>query len=157
MAATKHVTRRAGAAACLVLVLTSGCDNPEAPSADLSGDWEFSFSAFSQTACPQQPALMPGCAGGGRLMLGRTTEFGATHSYRASCQTCREALEYGVTDQPLRVARLSEGALEFSLAGCAFAADVPPDTAETVSGTVVCALNDVAGRDVRGTWTMSRR
>ena len=95
--ATKHLTRRAGPAACLALLLTAACDNPESPSLDLSGDWDFSFSAFSQAACPQQPALVPGCAGSGRLMLG-STDIGATHSYRAACQTCREALEFGVTE-----------------------------------------------------------
>jgi hypothetical protein len=66
-------------------------------------------------------------------------------------------LEYGVSDQPLGTERVTGGALLFSIAGCDFTADVPPDTAQTVSGTVACTLTDVDGRDIRGAWTMSRR
>ena len=155
---TKLVTRRAGAAACMLLVLATACGDPAAPSPDLSGGWDLTFSAFSQTSCPGQPDLVPGCAGAGRLVLGRTTpQIDASHSFRAFCQSCRQAIDYGVTEQPLTTARLTRGTLEFTIAGCAFAAEVPPAPAQMVAGTVVCPLADVAGLDVRGDWTMSRR
>ena len=143
----------------MILMLATGCDdNPEAPSADLSGGWDFTFSAFSQAACPGQPELVPGCAGSGRLVLGRTTpQIDATHSYRAFCQSCREAIDYGVTEQPLRTARLTGRTLEFTVAGCGFVAEVPPEPAEVVSGTVTCSVAGVAGGGVRGNWSMSRQ
>ena len=47
--------RSAGTAACVILVLTTACGSPAAPSADLSGGWDFTFSAFSQVSCPGQP------------------------------------------------------------------------------------------------------
>ena len=149
---------RSGAAAMVLMLATACDDNPEAPSADLSGGWDFTFEASSQTACPGQPELVPGCAGSGRLVLGgNTPQIDATHSYRAFCQSCREALDYGVTEQPLPSARLTRGTLEFTVAGCGFAAEVPPDTAQMVSGTVTCSVPGVAAGDIRGNWSMSRR
>jgi hypothetical protein len=146
------------AAICVTQVLTAACSSPAAPSVDLSGGWHFSFSAFSQVSCPGQPELVPGCAGSGRLTLVRTTpQIDATHSYRAFCQSCREAVDYGVTEQPLRTARLTSGTLEFALAVCRFAAEVPPEPTQMVGGAVTCTLDEVAGLDVRGKWTMSRR
>jgi hypothetical protein len=152
------MTRRAALAACLILMLVNACGSPAVPSADLSGGWDLTFSAFSQVSCPADPELVPGCAGSGRLMLGQTTpDIAATHSYRAFCQSCRGAVDYGVTDQPLRTARLTKGTLQFTMAGCQFAAEVPPAPAQSVEGTVACTPNEVPGLDVHGNWSMSRR
>ena len=140
-----------------MLLLATACDSPEAPSVDLSGTWDFSFEASSQAACPGQPALVPRCAGSGRLTLGRLTpRVDATHSYRAFCQSCREAIDYGVSDQPLPGVRLAGGRLEFELSACGFVAEVP-ESAQTVSGTVTCSVASVAAGDIRGRWTMSRQ
>jgi hypothetical protein len=142
----------------LLAVMTIACGSPAAPSADLNGGWDLTFSAFSQVSCPGQPDLVPGCAGSGQLNLVRTTpQIDATHSYRAFCQSCRGALDYGVTEQPLRTARLTGGALQFALAGCRFDAEVPAEPAQMVAGAVVCTLEDVAGLEIRGNWAMSRR
>jgi hypothetical protein len=142
----------------MILALLHACGSPAAPSADLSGGWDLTFSAFSQVSCPGQPELVPGCAGAGRLVLGQTTStIDATHSYRSFCQSCREAVDYGVTEQPLRTARLTRGTLQFTMAGCQFAAELPPAPAQMLEGTVVCSPNEVPGLDVRGNWSMSRR
>ena len=142
----------------MILTVATACGSPTAPSTDLSGNWDLTFSAFSQVSCSGQPGLVPGCAGSGRLMLVSTTrQINATHSYRAFCQSCGVAADYGVTEQPLRTARLASGTLEFTFAGCGFTAEVPTDPVQMVSGTVVCTLNDVASPDVRGNWEMSRR
>ena len=153
-------TRGAGAAACLILMLVAAaCDeNPTAPSTDLSGDWTFTFSAFDQASCPGVSGVMRGCAGSGQLTVGATTpQVDATHSYRAACQSCQSAADYGVSQQPLRTARIAGGVLEFALAACRFAADIPTGPAQTVAGTVVCTPNEPASQEVRGSWTMSRR
>lgn len=152
--------RGAGAAACLTLMLVAAaCDeSPTAPSTDVSGDWAFTFSAFDQASCPGLPGLMRGCAGSGQLTLGATTpQVDATHSYRASCQSCQGAADYGISQQPLRTVRIAGGLLEFALAACRFAADIPARPTQTVGGTVVCTPNEPAGQEVRGDWTMSRR
>ena len=149
--------RRAGAVACVILMLVAACDSPTTPSADLSGGWDFTFSAFDQASCPGQGGLVRGCAGSGSLQLLATTpQVNATHSYRAACQSCGGAADYGVVEQPLRTARLTGAVLEFALAACRFAAEIPR-SAQTVAGTVVCTPNEPAGREVRGNWTMSRR
>jgi hypothetical protein len=139
-------------------MLAAACDTPTAPSTDLSGDWDFTFSAFDQASCPAMSGLVRGCAGSGHLVLGATRpQVTATHSYRASCQSCQGAADYGISEQPLRTARLAGGLLEFALAACRFAADIPARPAQTIAGTVVCTPNEPAGQDVRGSWTMSRR
>lgn len=158
--ASKLARRGAGAAACLMLMLVAaGCDeSPTAPSHDLTGDWNFTFSAFDEASCPGVGGLMRGCAGSGQLTLGATTpQVDATHSYRASCQSCQGAADYGISQQPLRTARIAGRSLEFALAACRFAADIPTTPAPTVAGTVVCTPNESSGQDVRGSWTMSRR
>jgi len=152
-----NLVRRACTAACGILLLSTAYGGPAAPSVDLSGGWDFTFSAFSQVSCPGQPELVPGCAGSGRLLLASTPEIDATHSYRAFCQSCRGALDYGVTEQPLRTARLTGGTLQFALAGCRFVAEVPREPARMVAGAVVCTVDEMTGLDVRGDWTMSRR
>ena len=156
-----HLARRgAGTAACLILMLVAtACDeSPTAPSTDLSGDWNFTFSAFDQASCPGLSELMRGCAGSGQLTLGATTpQVDATHSYRASCQSCQGAADYGLSQQPLHTARIAGGVLEFALAACRFAADVPTRPAQMVDGTVVCMPNESSGQEVRGSWAMSRR
>ena len=152
--------RGAGTAACLILMLAAAaCDeSPTAPSTDVSGDWNFSFLAFDETSCPGVDGLMRGCAGSGQLTFGATTpHVDATHSYRASCQSCQEAADFGVSQQPLRTARIAAGVLEFALAACRFAAEAPARPAQTIEGTVVCTLRGPAGQEVRGGWTMSRR
>ena len=156
-----HFARRgAGTAACLTLMLVAiACDeSPTAPSTDLSGDWTFTFSAFDHASCPGLSELMRGCAGSGQLTLGATTpQVEATHSYRASCQSCQGAADYGISQQALRTARIAGSVLEFALAACRFAADIPTTPAQTIEGTVVCMPNESSGQEVRGSWTMSRR
>ena len=144
------------AAACLLLIVATACGDPAQPSGpDLHGTWDFSFSASSQGPCPSP--VVTGCEGSGRLVIDRTTpEVAATHSYRAACQSCRSAFDYGVSEQPLSGATLSGGTLQFELAGCRFAADVP-DLAQSVAGTVVCTVDAAAGLTARGSWSMSRR
>jgi hypothetical protein len=138
---------------------TAACDeSPTAPSTDLSGDWNFTFSAFDQASCPGVVGLVQGCAGSGQLALGATTpQVEATHSYRASCQSCQRAFDYGISQQPLRSVRIAGGVLEFALAACRFAAAIPTRPAQTIEGTVVCVPNEPSGQEVRGGWTMSRR
>ena len=159
--ASLHLARRgAGAAACLILMLVAGaCDeSPTAPSTDLSGEWNFTFSAFDQASCPGVSGLTRGCAGSGQLTLGATTpQVDATHSFRASCQSCQAAADYGISQQPLSTVRIAGGVLEFALAACRFAADIPSTPAQTIEGPVVCTPIESSGQDVRGTWTMSRR
>jgi hypothetical protein len=46
--------------------------------------------------------------------------------------------------------------LEFALAACRFAADIPAGPAQTVEGIVVCTPGGTAGQEVHGDWTMSR-
>jgi hypothetical protein len=153
-----NLARRRAGAACLVLMLVAACDSPTAPSTDLSGDWDFTFSAFDAASCPGVAGLMRGCAGSGRLAFGATTpQVDATHSYRAACQSCQRATDYGISEQPLRTARIAGSALEFALAACRFAAEIPTRPAQTVAGTVLCTPDEPAGQEVRGTWTMSRR
>ncbi len=148
---------RGASAAFVILAVATACDSPTSPSADLSGTWDFTFSALGQASCPGEPELVAGCAGSGRLVLGRTTpQVAATHSFRASCQSCRGAFDYGVTEQPLATARLTRGTFQFALAGCHFAAEAS-EPAQRVAGAVVCTMSDGAGPDVRGDWSMSRR
>jgi hypothetical protein len=85
-----------------------------------------------------------------------TNPFDATHSYRASCQSCAGAADYGVFERPLTSARLTGDTLVFSLAACRFTAALPDTPAPTVTGAVVCTAS-AQDPDVRGTWTMSRR
>lgn len=154
----KFARRGAGAAACVILILVAACDSPTAPSADLSGDWDFTFSAFDRASCPGLGGLVRGCAGSGYLQLLATTpQVNATHSYRAACQSCEGAADYGVVEQPLLTARLTGGELEFALAACRFAAEIPARPPQTVAGTVVCTPNEPTGLEVSGNWTMSRR
>ena len=149
---------RLSAAGCLLLIVATACGDPTEPSGpDLRGNWDFTFSASSQGSCPDASQLVTGCEGSGRLAFDRTTpQVAATHSYRAACQSCRGAFDYGVSAQPLGGATLSGGTLQFDLAGCRFAADVP-DLAPSVAGTVACTVDDAAGLTARGSWTMSRR
>ena len=151
---TTHSLDRA--AACLLLLLGTACGGPEEPSGpDLRGTWDFSFSAQSQGSCPGPPSLVIGCEGSGRQVFDRTTpQVDATHSYRAACQSCRRAFDYGVTEQPLAGASLRDGVLQFDLAGCRFTAEVP-DLVQSAAGAVLCTVDD--GLTVRGNWTMSRR
>jgi hypothetical protein len=142
---------------CAALILVAACDSPTAPSADVTGDWDFNFSAFDQRSCPVDAGLMRGCAGSGRLAFPATTPtVNATHSYRASCQSCERAADYGVFEQPLRTARLTGGVLEFTLAACRFTTTIPAAPAQTIAGTVVCRPNEQADQEVSGTWTMFR-
>jgi len=149
---------RARAAACLLVMIATACGDPAQPSRpDLRGNWDFTFSASSQGSCPGAPQLVIGCEGSGQFVIERTTpQVAATHSYRAACQSCRGAFDYGVTAQPLNGATLNGGMLQFDLAGCRFAAEVP-DLAPSVAGTVACTVDDAAGLTARGSWTMSRR
>jgi hypothetical protein len=86
-------------AACVLLIVATACGDPAQPSGpDLRGTWDFTFSASSQGSCPGAPQLVTGCEGSGRLLIDRTTpQVAATHSYRAACQSCRGAFDYGVT------------------------------------------------------------
>jgi len=152
-------TRRAAdAAVCVIVVLGAACEHPTAPSADLSGDWQFTFSASDEASCPGQSGLVRGCAGSGNFTFLETTPpIKATHSFRAACQSCQRAADYGVIDQPLGTVRLSEGVLEFALAACRFAAEIPTNSPQTISGTVTCTPLEPASVEVRGNWTMFRR
>jgi hypothetical protein len=152
--------RGAGAAACLILTLAAAaCDeSPTAPSTDLSGAWNFTYSAFDQASCPGLGGLMRGCAGSGQLTFGATTpQVDATHSFRGFCQSCQRAADYGISQQPLSTARIAGGVLEFALAACRFAAEIPPTPAQTAEGTVGCTPDAATGQEVRGDWTMSRQ
>jgi len=137
-------------------MLVAACGSPTGPSVDLKGAWDFTFSAFDQRSCAVPAGLMPGCAGGGRLDFLATAPVDATHSYRASCQSCGGAAEYAVIEQPLRTVRLTADVLEFTLAVCRFTTAVPPAPEQTVAGTVACRP-DPAGLEIGGRWTMSRR
>jgi hypothetical protein len=128
-------------------------DSPTAPSAPLDGAWDFTFSAFDQRSCAAGP--VPGCAGSGRLEFLATAPVEARHSYRASCQSCGGAAEYGVTEQPLRTVRLAGDVLEFTLAACRFTTAVPSAPAQTIAGTAACRP-DPAGPEISGSWTMAR-
>jgi hypothetical protein len=155
----KAVARvRATALICAALLLVAACDEaPTTPSADVSGDWDFTFSAVDQRSCAVDSALRQGCAGGGRLEFLATTPITATHSYRASCQSCERAADFGVFEQPLRTARLTGDVLEFTLAACRFTAAIPAAPAQTLVGTVVCRPNQQVDLEVSGDWSMSRQ
>jgi hypothetical protein len=109
-------------------MFAAACENPAAPSADVTGAWDFTFSAFDRASCPGN-GVVRGCAGSGRLDFLATMPIGATHSYRAACQSCGGAADYGVVEQPLRTARLTIDLLEFTLAACRFTATIPAMTA----------------------------
>jgi hypothetical protein len=144
--------------ASAALLLVAACDETlTTPSADLSGDWDFTYSAFDSRSCPIDSALMRGCAGSGRLHFLATTPINATHSYRAACQSCEGAADFGVFEQPLRTARLTDGVLEFTLAACRFTTTVPAAPAQTLVGTVVCRPSQPVELEVSGGWSMSRR
>ena len=143
---------------CAALMLVSACDTPTMPSADVTGEWDFTFSAFDPRSCPAIDGLLQGCAGSGGLeFLATTPAINATHSYRAACQSCERAADYGVFEQPLRTARLTDGVLEFTLADCRFTATIPAPPAQTVAGTVVCRPNQQTALEVGSDWSMSRR
>ena len=146
------------AALCAALMVAAACDEaaPTAPTADVTGAWDFSFSASDPQVCSGTPGLLQGCAGSGRLDFLATSPVNATHSYRAACQSCARAADYGVFEQPLRTARLAGDVLEFSLAACRFTATLPEAAAQTVAGSATCTPAP-AGPEIRGTWTMSRR
>jgi hypothetical protein len=150
--------RRAATITSAVLMLLAACDTPTGPSADIIGGWDFTFSAFDQRSCPGSPGLVRGCAGSGRLdFLAATPAVDATHSYRASCQSCERALDYGVGEQPLRTARITGDVLEFSLAACRFTATLPDTRVQTLVGTAVCTLDQPLGAEIAGSWSISRR
>ena len=151
-----EMEQKRAAMLCGLVIFAAACDNPTAPSADLRGEWDFTFSAFDQRSCSVPAGLVPGCAGSGRLGFPATAPGEATHSYRASCQSCEGAAEYGVVEQPLRTARLSGDVLEFTLAACRFTATVPAGPTPTIAGTAACRPV-AAGPEVTGDWTMSRR
>jgi hypothetical protein len=141
---------------CVTLVAAAACDDsPAAPSAHVDGAWDFTFSAFDPRSCAVPAGLVPGCAGSGRLEFRPNAAGEATHSYRASCQSCGGAAEYGVVAQPLRTVRFAGDVVEFTLATCRFNASVPA-AAPTITGTVACRP-DPAGPEVSGSWTMARR
>jgi hypothetical protein len=142
---------------CAVLMFGAACDNPASPSADLRGEWDFTFAAFDQRSCPVPAGLVPGCAGSGLLGFPAGGPGEATHSYRASCQSCGGAAEYGVVEQPLRTARLSGDVLEFTLAACRFTATVLPGATRTIAGSATCRPDLAGGPEVIGEWIMSRR
>jgi len=148
---------RAGVAMCAALLLAAACDSPTAPSTNVNGDWDFTFSAFDQRACPANGAIARGCAGSGRLEFPTTTPVNAAHSYRASCQSCEGAGDYGAFEQPLRAVRLIRGVLEFTPAACRFTAPIPAAQPHSIAGTVVCTPLQAAGPEVSGNWSMSRR
>ena len=154
----RHAVGGRAAAAGLLLIAATACGDPAEPSPpDLRGNWDFTFAALGEASCPGGPGPVPGCAGSGRIGVDRTSpQIAATHSYRAACQSCRAAFEYGVTEQALPTARLSGATLEFELAGCRFSADAS-DAAQTIAGTTVCTVDQATGTSARGTWTMSRR
>ena len=141
----------------VAVLLIAGCDSPTAPSMNVNGEWDFTFSAFDQHACPANSAITRGCAGSGRLDFPSTTPINASHSYRASCQSCEGAGDYGAFEQPLQTLRLDRGMLEFTLAACRFTAPIPATSAQTIAGTVICTPLQAAGAEVSGNWNMSRR
>ena len=140
---------------CAVL-LACAASSPTAPSPVVIGVWDFSFTVFDARACTGTPGIRPGCAGSGQLDFLATEPLDATHSYRASCQSCTGAADYGVFEGPLTSARLTGDTLEFSLAACRFTAALPHTPAPTVAGAVVCTPS-AQDPEVRGNWTMSRR
>ena len=150
--------RRARAAIWATLMAVAACDTPTTPSADVSGDWDFTFSAFDQRSCPGNAGLVQGCAGSGRLEFVDTMPpITASHSYRAFCQSCERTGDYGVVEQPLRTARLTGDVLEFTLAACRFVATIPAAPAQTVVGTVVCRPSQLDSLEISGNWSMARR
>ena len=143
---------------CGALMFVGACgDGPTMPSGSVDGTWDFSFSAFDQASCTANSPLMRGCAGSGRLEFLRTRPVDARHSFRASCQACDGASDYGVVEQALGTARVTGSMLEFSLSACRFAAMIPSGRTTTIDGTITCRPSAREGREVRGGWTMSRR
>ena len=145
------------AALCTALIFAAACDEaPTAPTADVTGAWDFSFTASDPQACAGTPGLLQGCAGSGRLDFLATTPVNATHSYRAACQSCARVADYGVFEQPLSTVRLAGDVLEFTLAACRFTTTLPGPPTQTVAGTAACRPAP-ADPEINGTWTMSRR
>jgi hypothetical protein len=154
VSATRSGTPAALAAAFLTGALAS-CASPTGPTADLTGEWGYSFSAdAAASACPTAPpGFRAGCGGGGTLTLVQDgTRITGSAILGGSCQSCGTVGDF-------RDARRSVsgswrgGDIQMDIGECRYTAAVPEGSPALIGGTVTCTFG---GIDSRGNWTMSR-
>ena len=132
----------------------ASCASPTGPTADLTGDWGYSFSSTAAaSACPAAPeGFRAGCAGGGTLTLTQQdTSIGGTAILGGSCQSCGAVGDFRDARRAV-TGRWHGGDIELDIGDCRHTAAVGPD-ATLVNGTVTCTFG---GIESRGNWTMSR-
>lgn len=151
----------AGARAATLLaavVLIGGlasCASPTGPTADLSGQWSYSFSSVADaSACPTAPpGFRAGCGGGGTLTLTQDdTRLTGTLSLSGSCQSCGAVADF--RDSPRTVSGGWRGGdIALTIEGCSHTAAVPPGMPALVRGQVTCTFGGIVSR---GDWSMTR-
>ena len=155
---TRVRTRRKGVALpAIVFLAAASCSSPTEPTADLTGDWAYSYSAVAPaSACPTAPAgFRAGCSGGGTMTLTQDgTRISGTASVRGSCQDCGSVADYFGPRTVTGRWRGGDIELTFSddAGNCRYTAAVPEGTPPRVNGTVTCSF----GPTSTGMWSMTR-
>jgi hypothetical protein len=145
------------------LLLASGlgglasCSSPTEPTADLAGEWSYSYSTVAPVDdCPTAPAgYRAGCSGSGTLTLTQDgTRLGGTAVVRGSCQSCSTVADYFGRRAVTGSWRGGDIEFEFSddVGDCRYSAAVPEGSPPRVNGTVTCTF----GPSGRGNWSMTR-
>ena len=142
-------------AAALLAGALASCASPTGPTADLTGEWGYSFSATAvASACPTAPpGFRAGCGGGGTLTLVQDgTRITGTANFGGSCQSCTTVADFRDARRPV-TGFWRGGDIQMDIGECRYLAAVPEGTPPLVGGTVTCTFGGV---ESRGNWTMSR-
>jgi hypothetical protein len=131
------------------------CASPTGPTADLTGDWQYSFSSVAPaSACPTAPqGFRAGCGGGGSLTLTQDdTRISGSARVSGYCQSCGAVADF--RDSPRAVSGGWRGGdIAMDIGECHYVAAVPEGSPTLVTGRVTCAVGGISSS---GDWTMTR-
>jgi hypothetical protein len=146
--------RMASGAAALLGALGS-CSSPTEPTADLTGEWGYSFSSVAPaSACPAAPpGFRAGCGGGGTMTLTQDdTRISGSARVSGSCQNCGSVADF--RDSPRAVSGRWRGAdIALDIGECNYVAAVPEGNPTRINGTVTCNFGGISSS---GDWSMTR-
>jgi hypothetical protein len=149
--------QRLALAALLATIVAIGCDGTTEPSSrwnDLTGVWDFSFTAEDSTPCgPSVPPYWRGCSGGGTVRLFSSVPLKhGTWTGGGGCQDCGGAADF--VGGGLEALESSPTTISFRYGDFRFDAPRPPGEVTVITGTM--SYSPQNGATVHGTWSMTR-